>query len=117
MIWYIIGFIIIISVILIVVAIKSPKKDSNESNNEPQASEPEIVTIHAEVIDMTCGTYTIGTKIPKMAKYFTVRLKKDDGEVFDLNVPEECYDGFEVGLLGNLSLVNGELNSFVPDEE
>ena len=52
-----------------------------------------------------------------MVKYFVIKFKNDDGEVFDIHVPQEYYDGFDVGLSGVLSLVDGKLNSFLPDDE
>lgn len=120
--WFVICVLVVVSIVLLCVAFRKREQKDTAFRGESQKgkqidAEPEIVTFHAEVIDMTCGTYTIGTKIPKMVKYFTVRFKKDDGELFDLNVPEEYYDGFEAGLSGNLCLVDGKLNSFVPDGE
>ncbi len=83
--------------------------------DEQLNAEPEVITVHAEVIDMECGVKVFGTKLPRTVKYFIIKFKKDDQDILSIDVPEDCYDGFEVGLSGELTLVDGQLNSFVPD--
>ncbi len=87
--------------------------DSGTPNAESGA---EVVRIHARVVDMTCGVETYGSKRPKVAEYFIIKLQKDDGDLLDVTVNGEMYDGFEVGLTGTLSLIDGFFYSFEPDE-
>ena len=72
----------------------------------------EIVEVRAEVIDMACGTDMVGSKTAKSVKWFTVKFEKYDGEIIDIPVDEEMYEGIEVGMRGTLRLVDGALNSF-----
>ena len=81
--------------------------------------EGEIITAHAEVIDLECGVTTIGYqayKQPKAVKYFIIHFKYDDGNVIKIPVNEEMYEGFDIGLTGTLTLVDGKLTSFELDE-
>lgn len=75
----------------------------------------EIVEVRAEVIDMACGTDMVGGKTAKSVKWFTVKFEKYDGEIIDIPVDEEMYEGIEVGMRGTLRLVDGHLNSFELD--
>ena len=77
--------------------------------------EGELVTVHAEVVDMECGVNTVGHKEPKAVKHFTITFRCDDGELIHLSVPEVFYTGFDIGLVGTLSLVDGQLKSFELD--
>ena len=117
-----ISILVAVLCIAIAVSIKKFKKSGSfreriqELEDEQLNVEPETLTVHAKVVDMTCGVHTYGTKIPKVEKYFAVQFQKDDGDVLSILVPEDCYDGFEIGLCGTLSLIDGKLNSFAPDE-
>jgi hypothetical protein len=91
----------------------------SESEKEASASTPreiktefETVTIQAEVIDMSCRVDMVGTKTPKAVTVFTVTLKTDN-DIIQLAIPEEMYEGLEVGLKGEATLVEGELYSFI----
>ena len=79
--------------------------------------EGKISTVHADVLDMTCGVRMTGDKEPKAVKYFVIKLKSDDEEIINLPVSEEMYDGFDIGLSGLLTLIDGKLDSFVLDEK
>lgn len=79
--------------------------------------EGDIVEMHAEVVDMVCGVNTIGHKEPKALKRFSVTFKLDDGELMSLSVPEVFYTGFDIGLKGTLTLIDGQLSSFELDED
>ena len=81
--------------------------------------EGEITTAHAEVIDLECGVTTIGYqayKQPKAVKYFIIHFKYDNGDIIKIPVNEEMYHGFDIGLAGTLTLIDGQLNSFELDE-
>ena len=75
----------------------------------------EIVESRAEVIDMSCGTDMVGGKTAKSVRWFKIKFEKYDGEIIDIFVDEEMYEGIEVGMRGNLRLVDGHLNSFELD--
>lgn len=78
-----------------------------------------IITAHAEVIDMVCSVSTVGYqayKQPRAEKYFIIKFRYDNGDIADITVTEELYDGFEIGLVGTLILIDGQISSFEPDE-
>ncbi len=77
---------------------------------------------HAEVVDMVCGTEMSpeaghGYWLPKTVRYFLLKFKTDEGEILEIPVEEEIYLGFDVGLTGTLTLVDGQIYSFEPDAE
>lgn len=59
----------------------------------------------------------VGIKNPKAIREFFVYFEKDNGEKFELAVSEDVYDGFETGMSGLLTTVDGQLYSFVPDDK
>ena len=75
----------------------------------------EIVESRAEVIDMSCGTDMVGGKTAISVRWFKIKFEKYDGEIIEVPVDEEMYEGLEVGMRGNLRLVDGHLNSFELD--
>lgn len=88
-----------------------------ENEEKRLNDEGDIVEMHAEVVDMVCGVNTIGHKEPKALKRFVVTFKLDDGELMSLSVPEVFYTGFDIGLKGTLTLIDGQLSSFELDED
>lgn len=87
---------------------------------ERASREPEITSLHATVIDMSCEAVTIGYHLytqPRTERYFVIVFESDDGEILEIPVVEEMYDGFDVGLSGVLTLSDGQISSFVPDDE
>jgi len=82
--------------------------------------EGEITVCHAAVTDMLCGVNTVGHqayKQPRAERMFIIKFKTDEGEILNVPVSEELYEGFEVGLSGELRLVDGQISSFLPDGE
>ena len=78
----------------------------------------ERFTSYAEVVDMACGVSSEGCsnfKMPRAEIYFIISFKTESGEVLKVSVPEEVYEGFDIGLCGTLTLIDGELYSFEPD--
>ena len=120
------GLLIALFAVIIPLAIADYKKNKDKyvwtckQVEEQEArllnAEPDVLTMHAEVIDMACGVNTVGHKQPKTVRYFLIKFKNDEGEILDVPVSERMYEGFEVGLSGKLTLVNGNLNSFEPDD-
>ena len=88
-----------------------------ENEEKRLNDEGDIVEMHAEVVDMVCGVNTVGHKEPKALKRFVVTFKLDDGELMSLSVPEVFYTGFDIGLKGTLTLIDGQLSSFELDED
>lgn len=81
--------------------------------------EGEITNAHVEVVDLECGVTTIGYqayKQPKAVKYFIIHFKYDNGDIIKIPVNEEMYEGFDIGLTGTLTLIDGKLKSFELDE-
>ncbi len=96
-------------------ATKKTKKENDLDIDEYINSEGEIITTHAEVIDIACGTKMVGSKNPKAVQWFVITFKKDNGEIIEVPVDNEMYEGFDIGMKGELKLVNGQLNSFQLD--
>ena len=113
---FLLNFIFIIT--LAIWIFKITKKQRKElKNNPPQEAdidepqtEPIVKTV--KVIDQYCGTKVVGVKQPKAIEEFFITFQEIDGNIFNLAVPKECYDGFEIGQEGKLSVVNGELYGF-----
>ena len=76
----------------------------------------EIAEMRATVVSQSCGVYAVGIKTPKTVREFTVVFRLEDGTMLKVPVPEEAYDGFEEGQTGVLTLVEGEMYSYVLDE-
>ena len=115
-------FAVMIAVIVIVTVwdLKKNKvkydKEQEEYIRNKFAEEAEVESFHAEIIDMVCGTGMVGSyRLPKSVKTFLIIFKKDDGETFELLVPEEYYLELSVGQKGTLTLVEGNLDSFTLD--
>lgn len=78
-------------------------------------TEPTVISLHGEIVDVCCRVGSIGIKQPKTVKEFAVALRSDNGEVYPILVPEEIYDAFEIGQVGTLTLIDGVLDTFVLD--
>ncbi len=98
---------------------KQRKELKNEIPKEINLDEPptEPLVRAVKVIDQSCCAKVVGTKRPKAVEQFIITLEEPDGNIFDLAVPHECYDGFEIGQVGKLSTVNGELYGFELEEK
>ena len=122
---YLIGGIVIFAVVVLGVLLirwdlRRQKKRKEESPEElsSRRTEGEVKTVHAVVADMVCGVKTVGHqayKQPKAEKHFVIRFRDDDGNTYETSVSEEIYLGFEVGLAGELTLIDGVLFGFLPD--
>ena len=98
----------------------SKRRAAPPTLEEKLACKPEILTFHAEVIDIACGVYTDGGQSytqPRAVREFCIKFREDDGSIRNVLIPEELYDAFEIGQRGSLTLIDGNINSFVPDEE
>lgn len=117
-----IGFCICVMIALtgyyIAHVVKQAKKGDSETkidmaNKFEIRTEFETSTFNAEIVDLSCCAMLIGDKYPKAVNVYTVVFVTDKNEQIKLNVPQEMYDGLEVGQKGELTLVEGELYSFV----
>ena len=91
-------------------------KEKEDKEDEEFEREAETVTVHAEIVDMVCGTGMVGSyRLPKSSKTFIIKFSCDDDKTYELRVPEEYYLELSVGQKGTLTLVEGNLYSFVLD--
>jgi hypothetical protein len=99
---------------------KRPSKEQLRAmEDELLNDEGEVLTFHAKVVDMACFVKSVGYqnhKQPKAVRFFILTFKKEDGTLLEVPVNEEMYGGFDVGLSGILTLVDGQLLSFEPEE-
>ena len=98
--------------------VKQGKKRDGEmkttaENIDEIKNEFETLKFNATIIDLTCRVEMVGIKQPKTVTFFTVCFETDNNERIKIDVPQEMYDGLEVGQKGELTLVGGELYSFI----
>lgn len=89
------------------------KKETPVTEAPKIKDEFDTVKFYATVVDLFCRTEMIGTKAPRSVKVFTVVFETDNKKQIKLDVPEEMYDGIETGQSGEVTVVEGELYSFV----
>ena len=92
------------------------EEDSIEEEEEP-IEEAEVITVRAEVVDMYCRAEMVGIKQPKIIKEFVIFFKIDNDQVESFYVQEEYYNDYEIGMSGTLTIIDGVLNCFEPDEK
>ncbi len=118
--WIILGILYAIFLIVCVsIVIHKYKKAPNKElpHGEWVDIEPEILTMHARVADMCCFTETVGTQSPRLVQNFLVFFEDDGGEIHKIAVDEEIYCGFEVGQVGELTIIDGRISGYVLDGE
>lgn len=93
------------------------KKEASGAKNGKHKVEFTTVKVQAEVIDLNCYAEVLGYKTPKLVKKFTAVFETDEKKIIKINVPQEMYDGLEVGQNGEATFVNGELYSFIITNE
>lgn len=92
------------------------EKEKREANETIENIDKfETIEINVKVVDQCCTTRMVGVKYPKSIEEYFISFEKDNGEVLKLLVPKECYDGFEIGQVGVLTLVDGKIYSFKLD--
>ena len=113
----IIGF-FAFSIVMVIYNDKYEKEQKAKQANNPKEDypEPEELHVHAKVAKMECATRYVGIKQPKLIKDFLVFFEDDEGTEYRLLVGEEDYCALEVGMIGKLTLIDGELNGFELDE-
>lgn len=89
------------------------EKDKSILSSQEIKTEFETVKFQAEVIDLSCRVDMVGIKQPKTVTIYTVIFETYEKEIIKLEVPQEMYDGLEIGQRGEVTLVEGELYSFI----
>lgn len=89
------------------------EKDKSIASSQEFKAEFETVKFQAEIIDLSCRVDMVGTKTPKTVEIYTVVFKTDKKEIIKLDVPREMYDGLVIGDKGEVTLVEGDLYSFI----
>ena len=117
-----IAFVAMVAVIVfcVVYDLKRNKKkydaEMEEYIENKFSEEAEVVSCHAEIVDMVCGTGMVGSyRLPKSVKTFLIVFKNDEGKTLEISVPEEYYLDLSVGQKGVITLVEGNLDSFELD--
>ena len=120
---WILAFVIIAAALggvtaLFIVLIKLPfskKTETEEIPDVPLEEEyplPEAVEFSAKVVDMRASAKLCGTKIVSCVKKYWVCFEKENGEEFTVEVSEEFYQGFAIGQVGTVTMVNDTLYGF-----
>jgi len=76
---------------------------------------PQTLTLHARVVDQRCFLTREGTRLPRVQKHFWVSFEDDSGQIHQIAVDEDVYNGVAVGQVGVLTLIDGAVLSFVLD--
>lgn len=98
---------------------KQKKSNQAASVEQDTPDEPEftMTDVQATVVDLHCGVRLVGMKTPKSVKEFIVVFRTDRSQLRRFSVPEEMYDGLEIGQTGLLTVVDGQLYGFAPENE
>ena len=106
-------------IFLILIGIQASKSKKIHKNDPPKKNiqndlDYEFTTteITATVVDMTCNTKVLGQKNVKSVEEFFVYFKTENNETIKMKVLKEMYDGFEIGQIGKLQLVDGDFFGF-----
>ena len=78
-------------------------------------SYPRSEILHICVVEQYCRVDAVGTRSFRNVKTFAIHVRDDFGNERKIDLPEELYDAFEVGLVGTLTLVDDEVYSFELD--
>ena len=78
-------------------------------------SYPRSEILHICVVEQYCRVDAVGTRSVRNVKTFAIHVRDDFGNERKIELPEELYDAFEVGQVGTLTLVDGEVYSFELD--
>lgn len=72
----------------------------------------QAVEFPAKVVDMRASAKLCGTKTVRCVKKYWVCFEKENGEELTVEVSEEFYQGFAVGQVGTVTMVNDTLYGF-----
>lgn len=118
-IFYFVLVLAVLAVILVVIAVTNSKQEKkirfepesfgNTNNSDSEFKSVEVVVT---VIDQNCCVKMVGRREPKTIKEFSVSFQTEDGKLLKFDVPEDMYDGFEIGQKGILTVIDGALYGF-----
>jgi hypothetical protein len=118
---WMIGSVIFGLAVLAIIRSIPQRKQKTDGPTPGQASDemqtPLTVTLDAKVTDQYCRVVTAGTKSPKTKEEYFVCFEAEDGREYKLAVSSEYYQALSAGQRGRLTLVNGQLYSFVLYDE
>ena len=118
---FIVAVIAVVPLIVWFMIMCRPKDADQEPCEAIEEEEPieetEVITVRAEVVDMYCRAEMVGIKQPKVIKEFVIFFKIDNDQVESFYVQEEYYNDYEIGMSGTLTIIDGVLNCFEPDEK
>lgn len=111
------GIAIVSVIVFLIIWMKAYKREKLKQKTsvpkEEYKVEFETVKVQAKVVDLSCRVDLVGIKMPKAVDFFTVTFETDDKEIIRVDVSQEMYDGLEVGQIGEVTLVEGDLYSFI----
>ena len=111
------GIAIVSVIVFLIIWMKAYKREKLKKKTsvpkEEYKVEFETVKVHAKVVDLSCRVDLVGIKMPKAVDFFTVTFETDDKEIIRVDVSQEMYDGLVVGQIGEVTLVEGDLYSFI----
>ena len=76
-------------------------------------TEFETEKFNGEVIDLNYREEMIGHMTPKLVKTYTVVFRTNDKRTVRIEIPQDMYDGLEVGQCGEVTIAEGDLYSFI----
>ncbi len=106
-----------IAIVRYVAACRRQRCDDQSAQESEGTKEPIRLVFNAEVTDQYCRVITVGTKIPKAVEEYVVCFAAQDGTLRKLRVSQEAYQALLPGQRGQLTLVDGQLYSFVLDDD
>lgn len=114
--WLTLGVFFAVLLALVLTAVIRHRKQDG-AKTAPHAEwvdiEPTVIKMHARVLDQRCFTAWTGTKMPRSVKHFVVAFQDDHGQTHEMEVREDLYDCFEIGQVGELTLIDGRVAGYV----
>ena len=100
--------------IMVIKSVKREKVKAEQMQPIDTTNDFEVIEFNAKVIDLACTTRMVGIKYPKSIEEYFVCFQKEDDKKMRFSISKEFYDGFEIGQVGKLKLIDGEIYSFIP---
>ena len=117
--WLVLGTLLALifaALMSIIIRACKERSKSGHSRTDWRDIEPEIVTMHVRVVDLGCFVTHKGTKTPRVEENYVIAFENDCGERCEFSVGRDMYDGFEIGQVGELTVIDGKVSSYVLDE-
>ena len=112
--------VILASLILIMIATfaKGYKKTNAKAESvgeERLDNDPITEKMRVTVKAVNCSVKSGGFRSPELSEEYYITFESEDGEIFSIYVDEGACCGFEEGQAGVLTLVDGQLSSFISE--